>query len=249
MKEKIHNALKIRTHALRALQLVCCRAGPEGGGVTAPPWRMSSSHVGFASQDPADPTVRYILGSWCYNVAAMSWIECKVASSVFGAPLEATNEEALEYFMTAETKAPGAPPPRPPIRLCIPPSPPPRAAGRAGMWRAGGLSGVDRAAWCAAQGTGSRIGSAWARFGRGCRYSFPYAVICIFGCAAAASICAFACAICISECAQVLLRLGRAADARRYLRLATEMEEKLDEDPADRELAIKILRSIPDASQ
>ena len=41
----------------------------------------------------------HLLGHWCYRVAAMSWMERKAASSLFGTPPESTYQETLDYFL------------------------------------------------------------------------------------------------------------------------------------------------------
>ncbi len=41
------------------------------------------------------------------NIAALSWIERRAAAALFGEPPAATYEDALNYFMNAETISPG----------------------------------------------------------------------------------------------------------------------------------------------
>jgi len=53
--------------------------------------------------NPSDATSLYMLGLWCYQMADMPWYQRKIASTIFAAPPTSTYEEALEYFLKAET--------------------------------------------------------------------------------------------------------------------------------------------------
>jgi len=55
---------------------------------------------------PEDRTVHHLLGRWCYNVAALSWLERKVAAALFSSPPESSYEEALKHFMEVERLTP-----------------------------------------------------------------------------------------------------------------------------------------------
>jgi tetratricopeptide (TPR) repeat protein len=77
LKEKISNAYIIKEHFLKSLQL-----------------------------NPQSSVVLYCLGSWCFTIASISWVERKVAQTLFVDPPMATFEEALGYFRVAEEISP-----------------------------------------------------------------------------------------------------------------------------------------------
>uniref|UniRef100_A0A1B6LQ53 Regulator of microtubule dynamics protein 1 n=2 Tax=Graphocephala atropunctata TaxID=36148 RepID=A0A1B6LQ53_9HEMI len=52
--------------------------------------------------NPTDATTHYMLGSWCYQIADMSWFQRKIAATIFAAPPTSTFEEALHFFSKAE---------------------------------------------------------------------------------------------------------------------------------------------------
>ncbi|XP_076749541.1 regulator of microtubule dynamics protein 1 isoform X2 [Xylocopa sonorina] len=73
IKSQIKESYNIKKHMLRAIEL-----------------------------NPKEPTLMYMLGSWCYQVADLTWYQRKIASIIFGQPPTSSFEEALKYFENAE---------------------------------------------------------------------------------------------------------------------------------------------------
>ncbi|GBM25609.1 Regulator of microtubule dynamics protein 2 [Araneus ventricosus] len=55
---------------------------------------------------PEDPSLHYMLGRWCYEVASLSWLERKLAATLFSSPPEATLVEARNHLLEAERLKP-----------------------------------------------------------------------------------------------------------------------------------------------
>ncbi|ESN90487.1 hypothetical protein HELRODRAFT_71234, partial [Helobdella robusta] len=51
------------------------------------------------SLNPTDPANHYLLGRWCYGVCMLSWMERKIASSLFASPPVSTIDESLNHFL------------------------------------------------------------------------------------------------------------------------------------------------------
>lgn len=55
---------------------------------------------------PGDPTLLYMLGSWCYEISNLTWYQRKLASVMFGELPTSSFEEALTYHENAEKVEP-----------------------------------------------------------------------------------------------------------------------------------------------
>lgn len=53
--------------------------------------------------NPNDPTNWYLLGSFAFGLADMPWYQRRIVSTIFATPPSGTYEEALEYFLKAES--------------------------------------------------------------------------------------------------------------------------------------------------
>ena len=51
--------------------------------------------------DPSEPGLFYTFGRWCMEVAKLSWMERKLAATLFSKPPEATYSDAIEKFKKA----------------------------------------------------------------------------------------------------------------------------------------------------
>ncbi|XP_037662959.1 regulator of microtubule dynamics protein 2 isoform X9 [Choloepus didactylus] len=56
---------------------------------------------------PKEPFLYYLKGRYCYTVSKLSWIEKKMAATLFGKIPSSTVEEALQNFLKAEELHPG----------------------------------------------------------------------------------------------------------------------------------------------
>ncbi|KAM7325046.1 hypothetical protein ACRRTK_015299 [Alexandromys fortis] len=56
---------------------------------------------------PEEPLLYYLKGRYCYNVSKLSWIEKKMAATLFGEIPSSTVHEALHNFLKAEELQPG----------------------------------------------------------------------------------------------------------------------------------------------
>ncbi|KAK7795781.1 hypothetical protein U0070_015412 [Myodes glareolus] len=56
---------------------------------------------------PEEPLLYYLKGRYCYTVSKLSWIEKKMAATLFGEIPSSTVHEALHNFLKAEELQPG----------------------------------------------------------------------------------------------------------------------------------------------
>ncbi|XP_066275373.1 regulator of microtubule dynamics protein 1-like [Branchiostoma lanceolatum] len=54
-----------------------------------------------------DATSIHLLGLWCFTMAEMPWYQAKIAAAIFATPPTSTYDEALGYFLQAESVDPG----------------------------------------------------------------------------------------------------------------------------------------------
>ena len=80
------------------------------------PTHLTQSHKAHPPQEHIDkaislnpnyPTLHYLCGRWCYEVSGLSWLEKKAAAALYATPPDATYDESLQCFMTAEELSPG----------------------------------------------------------------------------------------------------------------------------------------------
>nr|XP_026690145.1 regulator of microtubule dynamics protein 3 [Ciona intestinalis] len=77
-KEKIEYGYELKEHIERALEI-----------------------------QPDEPTLHFMLGRWCWGVYMLTWIERKLAATLFATPPTATVDDALKSFLKAEEIDPG----------------------------------------------------------------------------------------------------------------------------------------------
>jgi len=64
-------------------------------------------HIDLAAQlNPTDYITQHLLGRFCYEVCQLSWVERRMASTLFAEPPSATLEEAIQHFTQAENLKP-----------------------------------------------------------------------------------------------------------------------------------------------
>jgi len=64
-------------------------------------------HIDTAARlAPRDYVTHHLLGRFCYEVSQLSWIERKMASTLFANPPEASLPEAIDHFLMAESLKP-----------------------------------------------------------------------------------------------------------------------------------------------
>jgi len=64
-------------------------------------------HIDLAAElNPKDHITQHLLGRFCYEVSQLSWIERKMAATLFAAPPTASLPEAVQHFLQAERLKP-----------------------------------------------------------------------------------------------------------------------------------------------
>merc|ERR1719175_203424 len=64
-------------------------------------------HIDLAAElNPRDHITQHLLGRFCYEVSQLSWIERKMASTLFASPPSASLPEAIQHFLQAEKLKP-----------------------------------------------------------------------------------------------------------------------------------------------
>eukprot|EP00088_Acartia_fossae_P009364 TRINITY_DN14521_c0_g3_i3.p1 TRINITY_DN14521_c0_g3~~TRINITY_DN14521_c0_g3_i3.p1 ORF type:complete len:412 (+),score=106.46 TRINITY_DN14521_c0_g3_i3:33-1268(+) len=64
-------------------------------------------HIDRAAElNPRDYIIHHLLGRFCYEVSKLSWLERKMAATLFAEPPSATLDEAVEHFLNAERMKP-----------------------------------------------------------------------------------------------------------------------------------------------
>jgi len=64
-------------------------------------------HIDKAAElNPRDHVTQHLLGRFCYEVSQLSWMERKMASTLFAAPPTASLPEAVQHFLQAERLKP-----------------------------------------------------------------------------------------------------------------------------------------------
>jgi len=64
-------------------------------------------HIDIALSIKEEPTLYFMKGRWCWGVYQLTWIERKLAATLFATPPTATIEDALEAFLNGEKHSPG----------------------------------------------------------------------------------------------------------------------------------------------
>lgn len=123
IKAAIESAFVIRASFERALQInpdegsvrsPCSHAPPRSTAPTSAALRPAPplvSDSGPAAAPHLPRQVRHFLGTWCFEVASLSWTQRKLAASLFAAPPTSTYEEAISHFELVEqleARCPGA---------------------------------------------------------------------------------------------------------------------------------------------
>ncbi|KAH8870446.1 Regulator of microtubule dynamics protein [Schistosoma japonicum] len=70
-------------------------------------FKMKDHWMKAIKADPDDFVTLHALGRWCFEVTDLPWIKRKFAATFFGEPPTSTYEEALNYLLGCEKKAPG----------------------------------------------------------------------------------------------------------------------------------------------
>ncbi|XP_072944341.1 regulator of microtubule dynamics protein 1-like isoform X2 [Epargyreus clarus] len=96
-------------HAVQKWYAIILDAKSTNAGMTEKIEQLGNvrKHMDLAvTLNPDDATTLHMLGEWCYQVTEISWLQRKTVEALFAPLPHSTYEDALEYFLRAETAQP-----------------------------------------------------------------------------------------------------------------------------------------------